>query len=143
MGSAEIDPVVRRRAASPDDAVSLSAEPTSTGPSEGSLASDIEALFDDGKTYLEAELAYQKSRAVFAGNRVKWSLVYGAAAFGFLHLALIALVVGAVMALTPLIGPWLAMLAVTILLLAGAALFITRLRGKLREVRSVFDETMP
>lgn len=143
MESAEIEPVTRRRSAPPGNTLSPPSETPPTGPSEGSLASDIEALFDDGKTYLEAELAYQKSRAVFTGNRVKWALVYGAAAFGFLHLALIALVVGAVMALTPLIGPWFSMLAVTILLLAGAGLFIARLRGKLREVRNVFDETTP
>lgn len=143
MENAEFDPVVRQRAASPDDDFSVHTDAAPPGPSGGSLASDFEALLDDGKTYFEAELAYQKSRAVFSANRVKWALVYGAAAFGFLHLALIALVVGAVMALTPAIGPWFAMALVTLLLLAGASVLIMRLRAKLREVRSVFDDKTP
>ena len=36
-----------------------------------SLTDDVLALFEDGKTYAEAELRFQKSRAGFVGNRVK------------------------------------------------------------------------
>ena len=105
-----------------------------------SLMADVDALIADGKTYLEAELAYQKSRAGFAANRLKWTAVYGAAAFGLLHLALIALTVGAVIALSPLTGPWLATGIVVVLLLAGALVFVLKLRGKLGDIRAVFED---
>lgn len=108
-----------------------------------SLMSDIDALVADGKTYLEAELTYQRSRAGFAANRLKWTVVYGAAAFGLLHLALIAFTVGAVIALSPLIGPWFATAIVVGLLLAGASLFLMRLRSKFDDIRSVFEDDTP
>jgi uncharacterized integral membrane protein len=109
-------------------------------PNEPSLKSDIDALISDGKTYLEAELTYQKSRAGFAANRLKWTAIYGAAAFGLLHLALIALTVGAVIALAPLTGPWMATAIVVALLLAGALVFVLRLRSKVGDIRGAFED---
>lgn len=106
---------------------------------EPSLMADIDALIADSKTYLEAEVTYQKSRAGFAANRLKWTAVYGAAAFGLLHLALIALTVGVVIALVPLVGPWIATAIVVFALLAGAAVFVLRLRSKLSDIRDVFE----
>lgn len=109
------------------------------GHADPSLMEDFDALIGDGKTYVQAEIAYQKSRAGYAANRLKGALLYGAIAFAFIHLALIALAVGAVLALIPIIGPWLATGAVVgvLLLLAVAALF--RLRGKFEDIRSVFE----
>lgn len=121
---------------------------TPTGPDERpvgaarhSLFDDAEALFGDAKTYVEAELAFQKSRAGFTAGRVKWAAVYGAMAFGFVHLALIALVVGLVIALTPLIGPWLATLVVVIALLAAAAVLLMKVRARVADIRSVFEDS--
>jgi hypothetical protein len=104
---------------------------------------DVDALIADGKTYFEAEIAYQKSRAGFAANRLKWTALYGAAAFGLLHLALIALTVGAVIALAPLVGPWIATAIVVLLLLVGALVFALRLRKKFDDIRSVFEDARP
>jgi len=101
---------------------------------------DVDALIADGKTYFEAELTYQKSRAGFAANRLKWTVLYGMAAFGFLHLAGIALTVGAVIALTPLVGPWLATLLVVALLAGAAFLLALRLRKKFNDIREVFED---
>src|SRR6185437_1399161 len=42
-----------------------------------SLIADVEVLIDDGKTYLEAELNYQKTRALYAGDRLKGLALYG------------------------------------------------------------------
>lgn len=71
--------------------------------SDGSLTEDIVALIDDGKTYVEAEIAFQKTRLAFAADRGKSGFLFGACAFAVLHLALVALVVGAIFALTPLV----------------------------------------
>jgi Flp pilus assembly protein TadB len=90
---------------------------------EPSLIDDVKALVDDGKTYLEAELQFQKSRATFAVDRGKSGAVYGLAAAAVLHLALVALVVGAIFALTPLITAWGATAVVVgVLLVAGLLL---------------------
>ena len=74
--------------------------------SDHSLTEDVRALFDDGKTYLEAELQFQKSRAAFAADKGRSGLVYGIAALALVHLALVALVVGLVLALSPLLTAW-------------------------------------
>lgn len=112
-------------------------------PGDPSLVADLEALFTDGKTYLEAELAYQKSRAGFAGSRLKLAAIYGAAALGLLHLASIALVVGLVIALTPLVGPWLATAIVVAALGVVVVVLLVRLRSEIDELRSAFGGERP
>lgn len=91
--------------------------------SGSSLADDLVALLDDGKTYLEAEKAYQKSRAIYVAHKGKKGIVHALIAFALIHLALIGLVVGAVMALAPVLTTWGATALVTgVLLIAGAVL---------------------
>jgi hypothetical protein len=87
-----------------------------------SLLEGVEALIGDGKTYLEAELSFQKTRAAFVADRVKSTVVFGvlAALLGFL--ALIGLTVGSIIALTPLLTAWGASGLVVAILLAAAAL---------------------
>ena len=111
------------------------------GASQHSLLDDAEALFDDAKTYFQAEVAFQKSRTGYVANRLKWAAVYGAMAFGFLHLALIAFVVGIVIALSPLIGPWLATAVVVLALLAAGFVLAMKLRGKIGDIRSAFEDS--
>lgn len=89
-------------------------------PAAGSLADDVGALLEDGRTYLEAELAFQKSRLGFVGNKSKQGVVYGVAALALVHLALIGLVVGLVLALAPIVTPLGATAMVAGLLLIGA-----------------------
>lgn len=120
----------------------LGAAPASAA-GEPSLMADVEELIADGKTYFEAELTFQKSRAGFTANRLKSAAIYGAGAFALLHLALIALTVGLVIALTPLTGPWIATAIVVVVLLAGALLFVLRLRSKLADISSLFEDTKP
>ena len=109
----------------------------SPGPS---LVDDVLALLDDGKTYAEAEMAFQKSRAGFAANRIKGVVAYGLGAFGVLHLALIAMTVGLVIALAPLVGPWIATAIVTLALVALGILFLNLLKKRIDEIRDAFSE---
>lgn len=108
---------------------------------DASLLDDVDALFADGRTYLQAELQYQKSRAGFAADRARSAAIYGLAALGLIHLALIALTVGVVIALAPLIGAWLATGAVAIVLAGAALVLLGRLRGSLSELGDAFKET--
>lgn len=87
-----------------------------------SLVADVEALFDDGKTYLQAELAFQKTRAAFVADRAKGAFIFGAMAAVFGFLALIGLTVGLIIALTPWLTAWGASALVVFLLVAAAAL---------------------
>lgn len=110
-------------------------------PFEPSLSDDISGLIDDGKTYVEAELAFQKSRLSFALGKGRKAAFLGLLALGFLHLALIALVVGAVIALSPLLTPIGATLAVTIVLLTGAIIFVLIAKRRISEAAAAFDES--
>lgn len=108
-----------------------------------SLKADFEALISDAKTYAQAELAFQKSRAGFTADRLKWVALYGGAALGFVHLALIALTVGLVISLATVVGPWVATALVVAALLIGAVVFVTMLRGKLGDIRDMFESERP
>ncbi len=107
---------------------------------EPSLTDDLIALFDDGKTYAEAEMAYQRRRLGFAAHRVKGAAVFGLAAFGVLHLALIALTVGLVLALIPLLGPWGATAIVTVALVAFGILMLRQVKKRIDGIRDAFEQ---
>lgn len=118
------------------------AEPRGDGEAQprSSLADDILSLVEDGRTYAEAELNYQKSRIVFVAGRSKSIALYLALALGFVHLALIALVVGSLFVLAPLVGaPGATGLVVGVLLL-GAAILALLARTKARDVTDAFKE---
>ena len=87
---------------------------------ERSLVDDIRQLAEDGRTLIEAEVAYQKSRAVVAGGGLKSAVLFGGLALILLFFVLMALVMGLLLALTPLIGAWGALGAVVGGLLFGA-----------------------
>ena len=111
--------------------------------SDRSLVDDIGALIEDGQTYVEAELAYQKTRAALIADRGKRGAVFGLVAFAFLNSALIALVVGLVLTLAPAITPLGATATVVGLLLLGAALFGLQARKRFRTMSKVFREERP
>ncbi|AXK42523.1 phage holin family protein [Erythrobacter aureus] len=110
------------------------------GGRQFSLTDDVLALLEDGKTYAEAELRFQKSRAGYIGNRFKGALAFGLGAFGVFHLALIAATVGLVIALAPIVGPWGATAIVTLALIAGGVFLLRLLKGRLDDIRDAFEE---
>jgi len=120
---AGIAPLVRDDADMPelsDDAPLAEGQGVLEGE-ERSLLDDVRALIDDGKTYFEAELGFQKTRAAFVADRAKSTMVFGAIAALLGLLALVGLTVGSIIALTPLLTAWGASaLVVTILLVAAA-----------------------
>lgn len=91
-------------------------------PADRSLVDDVRSLIDDGRTLIEAELAFQKSRAAYAGNGIKSIALFGALAGVLAVFALFALVVGLLLALTPLVTAWGATAIVVAALGLGAAL---------------------
>lgn len=89
---------------------------------ERSLVEDVRQLVDDGRTLLEAELTYHKSRAVVATKAARSVAGWGVLALSLVFFALMALVLGLVLALVPALGAVGATVAVTAGLLAMGAL---------------------
>ncbi|HEY7807249.1 MAG TPA: phage holin family protein [Croceibacterium sp.] len=106
---------------------------------ERSLIDDVEVLIEDGKTYLEAELNYQKTRALFVGDRVKGTVLFALVGFVFAWMALIALTVGLIIALTPPLSAWGATAVVVIVWLLIAAIALTIAAGRWKELGKAFE----
>lgn len=88
------------------------------------LRDDVTALVEDARTYAEAEIAFQKTRAGLAGRHGGRALVLLVLALVLLHIALIVLAVGTVIALAPLVTIWGGIAIVVGLLLVGVALLV-------------------
>ena len=100
---------------------------------DDSLLGGARALLEDGQSLIAAEIAFQKARAGFVLGRAKGVLALGALALALLFFALMALVMGLLLALAPLIGPWGALGVVVLGLLALTGLCVL---GAVRRVRS-------
>ena len=111
-----------------------------TGPPDDSLIEDVRNLVDDGRTYLEAEIQYQKSRAALVADRGRSGATYGAIALALVHLALVALVVGLVIALAPLITAWGATAVVVGVLAAMALFFALKAKRKFASISAALSE---
>ena len=105
-------------------------EPEGTEHELRSLREDVEALIEDGKTYLQTELVFQKTRAAFVADRAKGAVVFGAVAVLLAFLALIGLTVGLIIALTPLLTAWGASALVVGLLIVAALIAAKAASGR-------------
>ena len=128
-----------RLADPPTSETTAAAQDDLHGGERRSLYDDLGALFSDGKTYLDAELSYQKSRAGFVANRLKTGIAFGVVAAFFGILAAIGLTVGLIIALTPLITAWGATAVVVIALLLLAYLLVRRAQAAFREMSAAMN----
>ena len=101
----------------------------------GTLVEDLTAIVEDGRTYLDAELQFQKSRAGYIGGLLGKSAGLGAGAALCVLLALIALTLGLLLGLAPLITIWGATAVVVIAWLVLAAVCGLSARRKVRAVQ--------
>ena len=102
------------------------------------LADDIGALAGDALNYVDAEFAFQKTRARFVGNRAVTALAFGVVAVVLALLAAIGLTVGLIIALTPLVTAWGATAIVVGLLLLVAYLCVRRAQGAAGAIGAAF-----
>jgi hypothetical protein len=109
------------------------------GAGQPSLSDDISALIEDSQTYIEAEINYQKSRAALLASKGKRGTVFALVSFAFLNSALIALVVGLVLTLAPVLTPGGATALVFGVLVAGAITFAVMARSRFRKLSRIFD----
>lgn len=109
-------------------------------PQASSLTEDIAALIEDGRTYAEAEMAYQKTRISFSAEKGRKGALFGVFALFLLHLALIALVVGLLIALSPVLTPLGATALVTGVLVVVALLLALQARKHFAAISDAFKE---
>ncbi len=121
-------------------AAALRGDDDEVAPDTPRLMDEVAALIDDGKTYVEAELAFQKSRMSYAADRGKSAALLAFFALSFVHLALVGIVVGLIIALTPKLTALGATGVVVGVLLVGAAFFVSKLRSRTREIGEAFQD---
>ncbi|WP_333567292.1 phage holin family protein [Sphingorhabdus sp.] len=109
-------------------------------PIEPSASEQIALVMEDLRAMVKAEMRYHRSRLDYTRHVFRWSFRFGAiAAFAFGG-ASIALVLGLVLTLSPLIGPFAATLLVTISFVIIGMVFATLAR---RWMRKVYFPEMP
>lgn len=108
-----------------------------------SLVEDVKNLVEDGRTLVEAEVAYQKSRAAVAGAGAKGIAGWTLLALALIFFTLMALVVGLLLALAPAMGSWGALLTVVLGLLTSTALSAWVALRRWKRVRAALAETDP
>ncbi|KMS59492.1 hypothetical protein V474_09845 [Novosphingobium barchaimii LL02] len=114
------------------------------GYADPSLAQDLRQLAEEAKTLAQAEFAFQKSRASFVGTETRNIALLLIVATVVVFFAVMAFVVGTVIALGPLIGPWAAMALVTVTLTAVSLFCAWNARSRVRRLMMIIggkDET--
>ena len=104
-----------------------------------SLIDDVEVLIEDGRTYLEAELNFQKTRALFIGDRAKGVALYALLGLMFAWMALIGLTIGLIFALTPSLGGWGATGVVVAIWLVIAVVALRAAAGRWKQLIASFE----
>lgn len=112
------------------------APPTEEGE-DLSLIQDVRLLLGEARNFAQAEVAYQKTRAAYAGAQTRSIAILGVGAAILVFFALMALVIGAVIALGTVIGPWLSMIVVPVVILAAAVIMALSARGKARRMMAL------
>lgn len=114
--------------------------PNAEEPGHETLAEELRALVDEGRAMARAEIAYQSARLALVGRIVGRIAGYGALALALVFFALMALVVGILLALVPLLGVWGAMGAVVAALLLATLAALLAIRAGLRRLRRLLGE---
>lgn len=104
------------------------------------LAEDLRDLAEEAKALALAELAYQKSRATYAASEAKGIAILAVVALVFVFFAVMAFVVGLVIALGPLLTAWGAMVVVTLGLLAITAACGLSIRARMLRIGHVLGD---
>ena len=113
----------------PDDA------PPSVEPEAEPTASEqVSMVIEDLRALVQAEMRYHRSRLDYTRHVFRWSFRYGVVAAFALSGASIALVIGLVLTLSPLIGPLGATLVVTFGFALIGAIFGLQARKWMRKV---------
>lgn len=108
-----------------------------------SIVEELGAVIDDAKLYATAELAFQKTRAKLLGKNIGIAAGAVILAIILLHISIIALAVGLVIALEPLVTIWgaIAIVVGVMLLCVGILGYVAMARGQIIGEMFASDET--
>ena len=101
---------------------------------EPTASEQVSLVIEDLRAMVQAEMRYHRARLDYTRHVFRWSFRYGAVAAFALSGASIALVIGLVLTLSPLIGPLGATLVVTISFAIIGAIFGLQARKWMRKV---------
>ncbi|MBH0113090.1 phage holin family protein [Novosphingobium sp. YJ-S2-02] len=104
------------------------------------LVEDLRGLAEEASALAKAELAFQKSRAAYAGSQAKKILALCVVAAVFAFFAVTAFIVGLVISLAGLIGPWASMAVVTVGLLLLAFVCLLNAKSRLNATKAVVSD---
>ncbi len=107
---------------------------SASADADRSLGDDLRWLAEDSKAFAQAEAAYQKARAVYAGDQARGLAIRGGLALALVFFALMALTLGLVLALTPLLTAWGATAVVVVGLLLLALILAASAAAKWRRM---------
>jgi uncharacterized membrane protein YqjE len=113
--------------------------PDTSGEDTG-LIEDVHTLLADARRFAEAELAYQKARAAYAGQAARTIAILGVVAATLVFFAAMAAVLGSVIALAAVMSPWTAMATVTLVLVVLAVTCVLIALAKVRRMKSVLAD---
>lgn len=122
---------------SPEDETS-DAQDAGSDPG-GSLLEDVGALIEEGRNYAEAELAFQKTRLSYVISHAKWAVLFLGMAAVLGLLSVFALTFGLLLALSPIITPMGATMAVTFSLLISAIALTRFAKWQLQRISKAFS----
>jgi len=108
--------------------------------SDRSLADDIKALVSDGRLLAEAEIDFQKKRAIYGARQGGNIAVLFGLAGVLVFFALMGLVFGLILALGQVITYWGSTAVVVGGLLLIAALLVSRGKAKVRHLKTVVSD---
>lgn len=109
-------------------------------PANRLLSDDLRLLIEDGRTLIEAELAYQKSRAIVTGSGIATVAGWAVAGFVIFLLAVIAALFGVVLELANLFGAAGATLIVVFSMLVLATICALIVQSKWRKIRRIIGD---
>ena len=101
---------------------------------EPTASEQVSMVIEDLRAMIQAEMRYHRARLDYTRHVFRWSFRYGIVAAFALSGASIALVIGLVLTLSPLIGPMGATLVVTISFAIIGAIFGLQARKWMRKV---------
>lgn len=108
--------------------------PTVEPALEPTAGEQVSIVLEDLRAMIQAEMRYHRSRLDYTRHVFRWSFRYGIVAAFALSGASIALVIGIVLTLSPLIGPLGATLVVTLSFTIIGAIFGFLARKWMRKV---------
>ena len=113
-------------------------KPDHETPGHVTLVDEMRALVGEAQAMARTEIAYQTARLSLGGRLVGRVAGLGALALALVFFALMALVVGCLLALIPLLGAWGAVAVVVVALLLATFAALLGMRAGWRRLRELF-----